>query len=404
MDCRSHCPCSVILGIKAKQPSHRKHRPAVMVPILDMHNGSSLFNFSQDGTKGSLTPVAGLSSTAHSLVAVCLGCILVLGCVHNSLVLVIFVRFEAIRTPINMILLNISVSDLLVCVFGTPFSFAANISGKWLFGYQGCKWYGFSNSLFGIVSLVSLSILSYERYVTVLTCAKADASNYRKSWTCIVVSWAYSLLWTVPPLLGWSSYGLESSGTTCSVMWHSRSPNNVSYIICLFLFCLVLPLLIMIFCYGHIVKIIRGQVFRTNLTMAQKREHRMLFMVACMVTCYLLCWMPYGLVSLITTFGSPGIITPTISIIPSILAKSSTFINPLIYAFMNKQFYRCFVAVVKCEVDPHSSNIVFNSRQSKELRIDVENRRCDSKCEMGTGATLQQQDKLSIVVHYRDSR
>lgn len=76
---------------------------------------------------------------------------------------------------------------------------------------------------------------------------------------------------------------------------------------------------------------------RINLTTAQKREHHLLFMIVCMVTCYLFCWLPYGLVSLITTFGKPGAISPTISIIPSILAKSSTFLNPLIYIFMNKQ-------------------------------------------------------------------
>ncbi|XP_053547682.1 opsin-3 [Bombina bombina] len=379
-----------------------------MVPLQDVYNGSSVFNLSSDSSRDALLSATGLSRTAHSLVAVCLGCILVLGSLHNSLVIIIFVKFEAVRTPINMLLLNISVSDLLVCVFGTPFSFAANVSGEWLFGYQGCKWYGFSNALFGIVSLVSLSILSYERYITVLSCAKADVSNYKKSWICIVLSWAYSLLWTVPPLLGWSSYGLESSGTTCSVVWHSRSTNNVSYIVCLFLFCLLLPLFIMVFCYGHIVRIIRVQVCRMNLTTAQKKEHRLLFMVVCMVTCYLLCWMPYGLVSLITTFGKPGIITPTISIIPSILAKSSTFINPLIYIFMNQQFYRCFVAVLKCESDPYN-NTLLKSNQCKQLQMERKYTLQDShlhSSKMGEVRDVrfsgETQEKLTIVVHYTD--
>ncbi|KAM5145536.1 CD40 ligand [Mantella aurantiaca] len=294
-----------------------------------MHNDSGVLNMSLAGS-------AGMSRTAHNLVAVFLGCILVQGSLYNSLVLLIFVKFEAVRTPINMILLNISVSDLLVCVFGTPFSFAASVSGGWIIGQQGCKWYGFCNSLFGIVSLISLSMLSYERYLTVLKCRKVDASNYRNAWLCIVGSWLYSLLWTVPPLFGWSSYGLESSGTTCSVVWHSRSQNNISYIVCLFLFCLVLPLLVMIFSYGHIVKVIRG-IGRINVSSAQKREHHLLFMILCMITCYLFCWLPYGLISLMITFGKPGIISPTVGIIPSILAKSSTCVNPLIYIFMNKQ-------------------------------------------------------------------
>ncbi|XP_048720308.1 CD40 ligand [Caretta caretta] len=254
----------------------------------------------------------GLGRTGHSAVAVSLGIILVWGCLNHLLVLLIFLKFESFRTPIPLILLNISLSELLVCIFGTPFRLAASVRGRRLLACAGCKWYGFANALFGIVSLISLSILSYERYVTVLRrCMKVNVSSYQKSCLFIAGSWFYSLFWTLPPLFGWSSYGPEGPGTTCSVAWHSRSPNNISYIICLFIFCLILPLLTMIYCYGKIMRAIKT-VSRCNMTTVQKRERHILFMVVSMVTCYLLCWMPYGIVSLIATFGKPGIITPTL--------------------------------------------------------------------------------------------
>lgn len=56
-----------------------------------------------------------------------------------------------------------------------------------------------------------------------------------------------------------------------------------------------------------------------------------------MVVCYLLCWLPYGIMALLATFGPRGLVTPEASIIPSLLAKTSTVINPVIYVFMNKQ-------------------------------------------------------------------
>jgi len=92
---------------------------------------------------------AGLSRTGHTVTAVCLGIILTFGCLNNLFVLLIFARFRSLRTPINLILLNISLSDILVCLFGTPFSFASSLYGKWLLGQSGCKWYAFANSLFG---------------------------------------------------------------------------------------------------------------------------------------------------------------------------------------------------------------------------------------------------------------
>ncbi|XP_061091799.1 opsin-3-like [Conger conger] len=326
---------------------------------------STLLNFSTNISL--LEPVVpqhppGLSRTGHTVVAIFLGVIFILGVLNNLLVLLIFAKFQSLRTPINLILLNISVSDMLVCIFGTPFSFAASLQGRWLIGHYGCKWYGFANALFGIVSLVSLSMLSYERYATVLRCTKADVSDYRKAWLCVGGSWLYSLLWTVPPFLGWSGYGPEGAGTSCSVQWHQRSASSVSYVVCLFVFCLLLPLLLMVFCYSRILLAVRG-VVKINLTSAQRRENHILLMVVSMVTCYLLCWMPYGVVALVATFGRVGLINPVASIVPSILAKSSTVFNPIIYVLLNKQFYRCFVAFVKCQTDPQSSH-TFNTQQS----------------------------------------
>ncbi|XP_062998117.1 opsin-3-like [Elgaria multicarinata webbii] len=334
---------------------------------LLLSNQSSAGNLSFDRPPLQASAVLSLGQAEHLAVTVCLGAILLLGSLSNLVVVLIFVRFQAIRTPINLILLNISLSDLLVCIFGTPFSFAASLRGRWLLGPAGCEWYGFANSLFGIVSLVSLSILSYERYVAVLRRhTKAVISSYTKSWLCIAGSWAYSLAWTAPPLVGWGSYGPEGPGITCSITWHAKTPNNVSYIVCLFVFCLALPLLMMIYCYGKILQTIRMQACRFHLTSLQKREHHILFLVVTMVTCFLLCWMPYGIVSLIATFGGPEMITPTVTIVPSILAKASTFMNPVLYVLLNKQFSRCFLLLLKCGRPPKHLETTLNSKLSQD--------------------------------------
>ncbi|KAJ8375779.1 hypothetical protein SKAU_G00063590 [Synaphobranchus kaupii] len=78
-------------------------------------------------------------------------------------------------------------------------------------------------------------------------------------------------------------------------------------------------------------------VSRINTALSRKREQRVLVMVITMVICFLLCWLPYGIMALLGTFGRPGLVTLEASIIPSILAKTSTVINPIIYIFMNKQ-------------------------------------------------------------------
>ena len=79
------------------------------------------------------------------------------------------------------------------------------------------------------------------------------------------------------------------------------------------------------------------QVGKHRRTAARRREYRILFMVLTTVVCYLVCWMPYGVVAMMATFGPDDIISPVASVVPSLLAKSSTVINPLIYILMNKQ-------------------------------------------------------------------
>ncbi|XP_045886756.1 pinopsin-like isoform X2 [Micropterus dolomieu] len=332
-----------------------------------------------------------LSRTGHTVVAVCLGFILVAGFLGNFFALLIFAKFRSLWTPINLILLNISLSDTLVCVFGTPFSFAASVHGRWLIGDYGCKWYGFANSLFGIVSLVSLSVLSYERYTTVLHSSTDDISDFRKAWLCVVGSWLYSLLWTLPPFLGWSSYGPEGPGTTCSVQWHLRSPTSVSYVLCLFIFCLLLPLLLMVYSYGRILVAIR-RVGKINLQAAQRREQHVLVMVLSMVSCYMLCWMPYGIMALMATFGRSGLVTPLASVVPSILAKFSTVVNPIIYGFFNNQFYGCFVAFMKCSGEPQSV-------QGEQHRTQVSgvHRQASSQPQI---LSSRHNDRHTLIVHY----
>lgn len=69
----------------------------------------------------------------------------------------------------------------------------------------------------------------------------------------------------------------------------------------------------------------------------ERRETRVLLMVLCMVAGYLMCWMPYGVVAMLASFGPPGAVPPTAGLIPSLLAKTSTVLNPVIYLRLNHQ-------------------------------------------------------------------
>lgn len=49
----------------------------------------------------------------------------------------------------NIILLNLVCSDFSVAILGNPFTFAAAISRRWIFGPAVCTFYGYIMSLLG---------------------------------------------------------------------------------------------------------------------------------------------------------------------------------------------------------------------------------------------------------------
>ena len=56
----------------------------------------------------------------------------------------------------------------------------------------------------------------------------------------------------------------------------------------------------------------------------------MLICVAFLVT-----WIPYAVVSVVSAFGQPDSIPIALSVIPTLLAKSSAMYNPMIYQVMD---------------------------------------------------------------------
>ncbi|KAM4607105.1 opsin-3 [Polymixia lowei] len=284
----------------------------------------------------------------YKLLAFTIGTIGVFGFCNNVMVIVLYYKFKRLRTPTNLLLVNISVSDLLVSVTGINFTFISCIKGAWIWSSATCIWDGFSNSLFGIVSIMTLSALAYERYIRVV---HAQVVDFPWAWRAIAHIWLYSLAWTGAPLLGWNRYTLEIHQLGCSLDWTSKDPNDASFILFFLLGCFFVPVGIMIYCYGNILYTVRMLRSIQDLQTVQiikilQYEKKVAAMFLLMISCFLVCWTPYAVVSMLEAFGKKSMVSPTVAIVPSFFAKSSTAYNPLIYIFMSRKFRRCLLQLL----------------------------------------------------------
>ncbi|XP_007892106.1 opsin-3 [Callorhinchus milii] len=283
------------------------------------------------------------SPNTYKLLAVIIGTIGIVGFCNNILVLLLYYKFKRLRTPTNLLLVNISVSDLLVSVFGLSFTFVSCTQGRWGWDSAACVWDGFSHSLFGTVSIVTLTVLAYERYIRVVN---AKATNFPWAWRAITYTWFYSLAWSGAPLVGWNRYSLELHRLGCAVNWISRDPNDTLFVLFFFLGCLVVPVGVMAYCYGNVLYTIRMLRTVQDLQTVQvmkilRYERKVAKMCFLMISTFLICWMPYAVVSFMVAYGYTDVITPAVAIAPSFIAKSSTAYNPIIYIFMSRKYRRC---------------------------------------------------------------
>ncbi|XP_043111742.1 opsin-3 [Puntigrus tetrazona] len=295
----------------------------------------------------------------YKLLTFTIGSIGVLGFCNNIIVIILYYRFKRLRTPTNLLIVNISVSDLLVSITGVNFTFVSCVKRRWIFNSATCVWDGFSNSLFGIVSIMTLSGLAYERYIRVV---HAKVVDFPWAWRAITHIWLYSLAWTGAPLLGWNRYTLEVHQLGCSLDWASKDPNDASFILFFLLGCFFVPVGVMAYCYGNIlytVKMLRSiqdlQTVQTIKILRYEKKVAMMFLM--MISCFLVCWTPYAVVSMLEAFGRTSVISPTVAIIPSLFAKSSTAYNPVIYAFMSRKFRRCMLQMLCSRLTTFQHNI-----------------------------------------------
>uniref|UniRef100_A0A8D0L6U5 G-protein coupled receptors family 1 profile domain-containing protein n=1 Tax=Sphenodon punctatus TaxID=8508 RepID=A0A8D0L6U5_SPHPU len=282
----------------------------------------------------------------YILVAMLMGAVVFAASLVNGLVIVVSIRHKKLRSPLNYILVNLAVADLMVTFFGSTVSFANNVNGFFVLGKTACEFEGFMVSLTGIVGLWSLAILAFESYIVI--CKPMGDFRFQQRHAVIgcAFTWAWSLLWTVPPILGWSSYVPEGLRTSCGPNWYTGGSTNNSYILALFITCFVMPLSMILFSYTNLLVTLQAVAAQQKeAETTQRAEREVTRMVVTMVMAFLVCWLPYATFAMVVATNKDVTILPALASLPSYFSKTATVYNPIIYVFMNKQVFELGVLV-----------------------------------------------------------
>ena len=338
-----------------------------------------------------------------------LAIVVVIGIIANLLVLIVFWRYRKLRTATNLFIINLAVCDLTLSVLDSAFSIPSSLYGRWLFGRAGCIAYGFIHYFFICNTVVTLAVISIDRFFFITKPNQIPAVHWPKARIMMLIIYLYTLVFTFPPTVGWNSFVEEKyfySG--CYINYGDQTPSSIAYSVIASVSLFLVPLAVMIYCYSRIFVAVRNSTQRTISKAGPgqpgnscakkkfpilKRTHvQTAKMIIVNIFFFMIVWLPYVVVSLIKASSGKELISPLTSHVTVLVAKSCVIYNVLIYVILNRKLKAAFIDLVCCG-KPIATCCSKGQSNNAAMRIS----RILSETEVPTNVAEAQRNRLSAL-------
>ncbi|XP_005383512.1 PREDICTED: C-C chemokine receptor type 1 [Chinchilla lanigera] len=265
--------------------------------------------------------------------------VFIIGVVGNILVVLVLMKYKRLRSMTSIYLLNLALSDLLF-LFTLPFWIDYKVRDTWIFGDGMCKLLsglyhvGLYSEIFFII------LLTIDRYLAIVHSVFAlQARTITFGIVTSVITWALAILASVPGLYFAKTQRVFTQ-YTCSLYYPHESHQAWRYFQALKmnLLGLILPLLVMVFCYTGIIKVL---LQRPNKEKAKAVRLSFIIMII-----FFLFWTPYNLavfvsafqLHMFTNYCEQNKQLDMAMQVTEVIAYTHCCVNPIIYVFVGKRF------------------------------------------------------------------
>ena len=288
------------------------------------------------------------------------------GSIGNTFIIGAVCMQKRLRVRGNAFIINLAVADLIITAYIMPMGLATTRFEEPPFGDFLCDINGFLIMCSCGVSTQSLMMVAVERYVTICkTHWYPKVFSVKTITIYIILAWVYSGVWTAQGWTGWTIYFYGENIFMCIF----DGSYSFSYDICLALFGMILPMVVLFFCYTNIFRVVwksrtalathkKPKLTENNNDIAgsfsseqrrMKREVRLAMTLFTIVIVFTLLWLPAAIV-LPMSAAWPD--TPRILFTISLwIAVCNSSINSIIYGAMNYNFrqgYQLFFSKLLC--------------------------------------------------------
>ncbi|XP_023694605.1 neuropeptide Y receptor Y7 [Paramormyrops kingsleyae] len=315
---------------------------------MDIHRPG----FTTDITKNFSVQIALIA--AYSL-------IILLGLLGNSLVIYMIIRYRNMRTVTNFFIANLALADLMVDSLCLPFTLVYTLLDEWKFGAILCHLVPYSQALSVHVSILTLTIIALERHRCIVFHLDQRLSR-PASFGIITLTWVVAAV-LAAPLAIFREYRyveiapIDLRIAVCSEKWpNGTNRDGIIYSFSMLLLQYVLPLGIISYAYTRIWLKLKNHVSPCNRSDTLQRRKNTTKMLALVVVVFAVCWLPFHIfqlasdLDLVLKFKEYKLLYTLFHII----AMCSTFTNPLLYGWMNKNYRNGFLMFFRCEHKPET--------------------------------------------------
>ncbi|KAF2362076.1 G protein-coupled receptor rhodopsin-like [Trinorchestia longiramus] len=310
---------------------------------------SEVYNIVKENNKESY-----LGPTAKIIIMVAYITLIVVGTAGNILVGIVIARKQEMRTAGNLYVINLTISDITLCLICMPFTLASLMKKNWELGSFICKLVPILQCSNILVSTATIAAIAADRYMTIVRIGTQPRSKYYNQVSVLGI-WIVSLIFPLPLF---SAYYLEPVRVKdfllyerCVELWSSRTV-QMGWMITLFLIQYVTPILVLVFVHIHIKNFLNKHKMH-NLSAARKsqeldRNRRTTILLTTIACTFAVSWLPWHVVNLLADFNyfqSPEYFYAVFGAC-HILAMSTACSNPVLYGWLNTNLKREILIVL----------------------------------------------------------
>lgn len=265
------------------------------------------------------------------------------GLTGNAMVIYVILKYAKMKTATNIYILNLAIADELF-MLSVPFLATSAAVRHWPFGSLMCRLVLSVDGINMFTSIFCLTVLSVDRYIAVVHPIKA--ARYRRPTVAKIVNvcvWGLSLIVILPIIIFADTVPAQDGAVDCNFLW-PEAVWSEAFVVYTFLLGFLLPVGAICLCYCLMVARMRAVGLKAGWLQRRRSEKKITRMVLLVVAVFVLCWMPFYIVQLVSVFHRPP--DPMVTQLFVILSYANSGANPILYGFVSDNFRRSFQRIV----------------------------------------------------------